>query len=597
MAYVAPNSTIKLLSRVPITNNYEESTWYVGREAQLADFEQYVKYTLNEYSYQRHGRNYIRVSIPEATLQNPLPNNNVADDLFDVNYMIFQNTNFGRKWFYAFVTDVEYVNNSCAELTYEIDVIQTFQFDYTMPLTYVDREHSATDAIGDNLVDEDINTGELVPYNNFKYELNYNFEEVSIVILYIRNEAKMNLINTDPDDVNFEYFQTNYPVDGGNFFNRIFSACDYSVVSGSIYSATDITNMRNRIRTAISTIQARFCTIVAMLEIPSSVLIRGGLVSGQAWNYNVPITITSTPMYIYGNINRPSAFRFDRDPLGSYTNIKNNKLFTYPFNELQISNREGNVKSYRYEYFNTSNMRVCLSIATVPMFEHVLFPLGYLYSTQGQQILSDDPNYYVSGAPLPLPTYSEDSYRMWQAQKSSTVTMDAVGSLIKGAILALGTYYTAGTATPALYASLGATALSSAGSVISSSISAKNAPDVYHGSTTSSDILCGLENKGFDIKMMQVKPTVAKQIDDYFTAYGYACKQIKRPSLFTNPRPYWHYTRTIGCNVHPTAGTLTSGIPCDYIKKINDIYDKGIRYWMTTLRNVDNYTLDNSPAT
>lgn len=49
-----------------------------------------------------------------------------AEDLYDCNYLAFQNTSFGSKWFYAFITSVEYVNNITSEITFEIDVLQTY---------------------------------------------------------------------------------------------------------------------------------------------------------------------------------------------------------------------------------------------------------------------------------------------------------------------------------------------------------------------------------------------------------------------------------------------------------------------------------------
>ena len=70
---------------------------------------------------------------------------------------MFQNTSFGIKWFYAFITNVEYINNETSEITIEIDVMQTWHFDYTVNQCFVEREMAATDDIGGNLVPETLN--------------------------------------------------------------------------------------------------------------------------------------------------------------------------------------------------------------------------------------------------------------------------------------------------------------------------------------------------------------------------------------------------------------------------------------------------------
>ena len=38
--------------------------------------------------------------------------------------MMFQNSAYGDKWFYAFITSVEYVNDVTSNISFEIDVMQ-----------------------------------------------------------------------------------------------------------------------------------------------------------------------------------------------------------------------------------------------------------------------------------------------------------------------------------------------------------------------------------------------------------------------------------------------------------------------------------------
>lgn len=75
-------------------------------------------------------------------------------------------------------------------------------------------------------------------------------------------------------------------------------------------------------------------------------------------------------------------------------------------------------------------------------------------------------------------------------------------------------------------------------------------------------------------------------IDDYFNMYGYAMKRIKQPAR--NVRPYWTYTKTVGCDI------INAQVPADDLKKIASIYDNGITFWNGP-DNVGNYSLDNRP--
>ena len=71
-----------------------------------------------------------------------------------INYAIYRNANFGSKWFYAFVTKIEYVNQSTSLVYLEQDYIQTWYFELTLKESFVERETVADDTVGANIVPE-----------------------------------------------------------------------------------------------------------------------------------------------------------------------------------------------------------------------------------------------------------------------------------------------------------------------------------------------------------------------------------------------------------------------------------------------------------
>ena len=156
MAYVEPNSTVVFI-KAPLDPNYENTLRFppaseLGRDAQewyflYSDLVQ--RYTIYDQSYQRKTRNSIKVEGGIGTYR-------------QYNYMAFKNTDFENKWFYAFITDVEYINNITCEVFYRLDVIQTYFFDVQFNQCMIERQHNETDALGDNIIDEGLETGEYI---------------------------------------------------------------------------------------------------------------------------------------------------------------------------------------------------------------------------------------------------------------------------------------------------------------------------------------------------------------------------------------------------------------------------------------------------
>ena len=145
--YIAPNTTIKLLHNVPLDPSYDHTIYFGSKGDQSSYFSSKAKYSFSNQSYQRVNKNTIKLQVE-------------ADNIYDCNYVMFQNSSFGSKWFYAFIKRIDYINNDVSEIEYEIDDIQTWFFDFSFVRTFVDREHSETDIIGENILPEPVQFGE-----------------------------------------------------------------------------------------------------------------------------------------------------------------------------------------------------------------------------------------------------------------------------------------------------------------------------------------------------------------------------------------------------------------------------------------------------
>ena len=148
---IAPNTDIILLKGVPLDNGYQHTLYFANTTAQYNHFNStnYGQKRFVKNTYQRVNKNQLRIQIN-------------AEEINDYNYLMFRNTSYGSKWFYAFINGREYINDITTEVTYEIDDIQTYFIGSTLPHCFVEREHSITDNIGDNILPEPVEIGEYV---------------------------------------------------------------------------------------------------------------------------------------------------------------------------------------------------------------------------------------------------------------------------------------------------------------------------------------------------------------------------------------------------------------------------------------------------
>ena len=144
-----PTTNLRLLS-VPLESDYSNTLWFPNVEAQTTYFTGKIVKTFDDFNYIKKDNTIV---VAEE-----------IDKLYNCNYIMYKNTNFSNRWFYAFINRMEWASNGSTRLYVSTDVIQTWFFDITYYQSYVDRCHSDTDVAGDNIVPEDFTTGEAGGY-------------------------------------------------------------------------------------------------------------------------------------------------------------------------------------------------------------------------------------------------------------------------------------------------------------------------------------------------------------------------------------------------------------------------------------------------
>lgn len=590
MAYIAPNSVIKLAKGIPLDSKYNDTVLYADKNAQLADFESYVKYTFQAYSYQRVKNNTIRISM-------------VADNLYDCNYMLFQNSNYGNKWFFAFVDKITYINNATSEIEYHLDLMQTFFFDYDIPPCFVEREHALTDLIGDNMIPEPVGGGEMT----VKQRWLFNFTDFYVVIKYVPNEKV--LYKFSYDNVNQKWIIRDKPKDDAYGFYQ------YEMYSGycCLPIARTINNIQltqeeyfNVINLALSRLVEIQATIVDVIIYPvqlydyahsknNMLLIDPTLFPAQHVR-----PFIATPVIVTRQQNK--AF-WDETHTYSYT-PKNRKLYTRPYSQLLVSNNAGKTATYGWEQFGgfgIDDMKFCTfkvegSCDPIPVM--VMYPFNY----RGFGEFGDDESGIIFDNFVHC-TWSEDSYQKWITTNREVYGASMISSLLS-MLTNLGQRATHEIPIQAAI-DAGGTAvnmLSYMAEQIAISDMHKHTPDQMYSQSIANGIQYWQRRIGYYMYDMGLELDLARSVDDFFTKYGYAQNKIKIPDIKdinrTLPlRPYWNYIKTGGCLIIPKQydpPILTNiGMTSDDKTKIENIYDNGITFW-NNLANVGKYNLDNS---
>lgn len=572
---IVPNSEVYILRNVPLEPSFDHTIWFDSSDQQATAFTTYaLAYYFNKVSYQRYPRPYITLD-------------KTVDELIGCNYMMFRNTGFGEKWFYAFITQVEYISNTTSRIYYTIDPMQTYLFDVNVGECFVEREHAMTDAIGDNLIPESFELGEYV------YDADY------FPNLFLKTNYVICILAT---------WKAVY--EDNKWIIKDASTGGVGGVDSGIYTGLtknlftyDPNNPKACVQDANAVIGAatkanKADGIVSITMYPKFFMnwsITGDLATGL-----VPHTVDSIPAFT-----------------GTFDGYKpkNNKLYTAPFCGVYVDNLQGNAANYAYEYFENRKPKFNIVGVVNGNLECASIPLNYKgLPTNFQESL-------LMGG-FPQCAWNVDTFKAWIAQNKYAIAAGVANTAIStaarvGAAVATGGLSEIAAAPAAAGTNVvpfpnayqpptgggsgggitgavingGANILNDTINNIAQVATASTQPNHARGQQSSS-VFCAMGYQGFHYMPYRIQGQFAKIVDDFFSMYGYKTNRLKVPNR--NGRKAWNYVKTCGCN-------LTGSAPADVTASLVQIYDKGITFWRcidlstgNPFNRVGNYSLDNS---
>lgn len=592
MPYIEPNSDIRLLSNVPIDTDYVHTLWFASADEQKAYFESKNRLYLTTQYYVRKGRGYIKIQAK-------------ADEIYDCNYMMYRNTSFGNKWFYAFINNIEYINNNTAMVNFTVDLLQTWLFEMHLNQCFIERQHSVTDAPGDNLIPEGLEGGEYV-YNDGDYEWCHNWSEYDVIVL-----------------TSFQSSLT--PTNEWIFTPGSTTGIVQGIITGlnrRIFRRVRGTNTLESLKSFLTAVinYGYSDGVVAIIMIPTE-FHDEQLQPVTGIDHYVP-RITSLDGYV----------------------PRNKKLLTHPYCFIEEQNCEGATAVLPQEYFT--------SLPDTPNILHFFIefvesaspiasciPIGYknsvinraeamyinnfvqcswnvdlfkaylaqsLTARMGNQIsdaiagpvntgYSDASHVYnnlikpMLQGKMPSGTTPYEQQTVIPQNGFSELAASTVRSSAFPAMAAAATAYPLarmGTTNFAMFPEETARRLEQAKNVYNTmqELYAKAIAPPHNTGANSPDFLTGRDEKGFWFFHRTIRREFAEKIDKYFDMYGYAQHIVAIPNIHARSR--YTYIKTQGAQID-------GNIPTEAVHLIQSILDKGITFWADKT-NFGNYSLPNN---
>lgn len=522
-----PSGIVKILTGISWSNDYRDTRYF----ASLGEQTEY--FNSKEVLYQSTENSYIRQEIMYIAV-----NENI-ENLWRADYIMFQNVNMGTKWFYAFVTDLVMKAAYTTFVYFEIDVMQTWMFDLKPIQAYIQRKHFGIENKNTlYFAEEDIGTGE--SYVTVK----------SIIVGQVNQEDSVVLITSTVDlSANPGTFDDpSLTGASGGLVHGLPTGCNYYVI-GEEYGCTVFEFFQT-----LESFPWISKGIIGATVIPKYML--NGVTVNTVGLAGESLTVG----VIYDTAAPIMETVFSENILSQFPDVSKQKLLMYPYAYVELSLFNGTTLIIKPQYTNN----------------------GYL-SVQRKSVISANPEvkYWVTGyenggltydfslniRDFPQCPVQDTSYLLTIDQTQRYAEMNGDFNVVNSILGAVGALFSL-----------------NAGGVVSSlnsgyQQSEKIKLDLKYADALSPTLATQSGGSGFNfatgemglhIRWRMCDPAHRKMIADYWNMFGYACKEVE----IVNPTRMsrFDYVATRDCHVVGSA-------PNDHIKKIEQIYNTGIRFW------------------
>lgn len=553
MNVITPDSDLYLLHS-PLEVDMNHQLNFANANAQFTYFSGLTNsYFADNFTYIRKD-GYIKV---EACM----------DDIITYNYLMYRNTAFGNKWFYAFITRLEFLSPNVTAVYFTTDPWQTWQFDIQIRKCYVEREHVNDDTVGLHTIDEGIGTGEYVINEMTNKTLcapALDFGWIVLAVTELPTNGQGESIR--PSSMNSRVY--NGVIQGA--FLMLFE-----------YSSNGVNSLSNVLDWYI-TEEGKKDAILSLYALPKSIYPSNAYITiSYVDPFNADITWLSSQL---GATDMGTTIITRNTTLNGYQ-AKNGKMYCFPYNYLMVTNNNGTTNTYNYEDFiNPSSVVFKYNGVVCEGSSVKAYPVDYKKNNtqfSGYAFGTDMGN-------TPSFSWNSDFYLNWQAQNGMKSGLNTGQKFINAFM-----NQPEGQPTPSNaleyfggIIQAGAEHLGATVNIIKNSLNMHQAsitPDQVNGESTG-DLNFSIGRSGFTYYQMSVRAEVAQVIDDYFSMFGYKVSANKVPNI--TGRTNWNYVKLIDANI-------IGNVPQADLQAIKNMFEKGVTIWHNPATFLD-YTQSNN---
>ena len=501
-------------------------------------------------------------------------NNNIFtgftyEQCLQANYIAFQNKDYSNKWFFAFIDEVNYSGESNTEIRYTIDSWSTFFDNWQKQPCYITRQHVNDDTIGANLIDENLNVGEVEVIKSVKDDSLDNSYGYYIIVGSTWDIG-------DNDNASSQ-------VVGSSLYNGLISAEKLFVIQASLGS-TIVDAVKN-----LQLFLFQTANDGHLADIRNVYIVPNFCISPADLHLHEKTVGKNTCTYytINNNTDIPSV-KLQATCTTNYKGYKpkNNKCYIYPYHFLYVTNNNGNNNIYKYENFsNFFSPEFQINLIMMPGCSGRVVPLNY-------KGISANMDESLPVAKYPICEWNCDAYINWLSANAVNVPTQIMGvsNNLSGQVQN-GNF----SITPGANGGIGSTAGSTASNIINVAgnianiigqfYSASLLPSIQGGNNTG-DVNFVSNANNILIYEYKVKDQYLKVIDEYFTRFGYRINEVTMPNIVG--RRNWNYVEI------PSSESIGYGtVPSQFMEEINNACRKGVTIWHNH-DNLGNFSLDNS---
>lgn len=580
MPLIKPMTDVHFLSNAPVDYQMNNVLWLASEQEEANFFLSKTKFSFDNCRAVNNDGDPWEITVP-------LTDGSTLDDYYNCNYLMWRNPQFSNKWFYAYIGTPRPASAGSVTVPFQVDYWQTWHWSCEFPATMVRRETVKDDTIGANLIEENVETGEFVispsdigstTYTGIGTDIieESGWDTTPCVLIAYTYKPSETTAETDPGTYiinavkdasdSFYYKLSNIAPSfaGGRFQQGIYQACNF------IAFEVDTTD-QDKLDAAIQSVNFYLQKLVDGVMIQSVQILR------MIPKFMAPASGVQPINSAYPRVNNIKG-KASPTTFGSYT-PNNNKLYTQQFNYLVIDNGAGAQMEMGYEYFKgdskqgvpprTPTFRLYSQLSNSPACR--LIPYSYKGPSD-----RENPLYSLELNTYPQCSYSYNEMRADYFANQNSYAVKGVRGVSDALFNTIGAVASitesAATLNPAGVVSgiaqIANTALDAADAIAKQKDRARIPNEVV--GLSDSNIQFAIGRMSFIEYRMQVQSYYAKIIDNYFTAYGYAINDIKKPEL--NTRTRFNFIWTQGANV-------LGDLPTEAKKVINQQMDAGLRIW------------------